>query len=201
MSEKSIYQSLMNVQQQIPMIKKNANGYGYKYTTLEELINEVIPLCSKEGLFLTCESSETKQLEVGSTIISVKTVFYNSNGERFDGYNCEFKLPLDTKNYGQAVGSLITYGRRYSLCATLSIAVTDDDAILASNNLATIMKNQYEELMGILIKYAKIKGKPVDELIEWIKKITNKNSLEKLTQEEFFSLKEKFEIRKAEVDE
>jgi len=116
---KNIYKALADFQQEVPTIKKNATGYGYKFADLEEINNVIKPLLRKHGLGYTQPLDGT----------SIKTIlFHVESGESLESTT---EIPqgvqLKGQNEFQVLGSAITYLRRYSLSSMLGL-VTDEDA-------------------------------------------------------------------------
>lgn len=116
---KAIYKALADFQQEVPTIKKNASGYGYKFADLEEITNVIKPVLKKHNLGYT-------QLLDGT---SLKTVlFHTESGESIkSSTDMPQGVQLKGMNDFQVLGSAITYLRRYSLSAILGL-VTDEDA-------------------------------------------------------------------------
>lgn len=134
---KTIYKALASFQQEVPVIIKDTSGYGYKYADLPKILEVINPLLKKHNLGFT-------QLINGSKI---KTILFElESGETIES---ETDMPIDSLNYeegldkkgnkkmllrgfegmnkAQAIGSLITYFRRYALSAILGL-VTDADS-------------------------------------------------------------------------
>lgn len=98
--------------------------YKYKYATLDAMIEATQAALGEEGLAVTHTmevDGENKFLKVGARLHWV-------GGESL---TCEvvlpFPLPDSRMNAAQALGSLLTYGRRYSYGALLGLAIEDDD--------------------------------------------------------------------------
>jgi len=89
-----------------------------KYVTLEALMDAVRDPLVSNGLTLTQTFSETDGNKV-----NLITTLWHVSGEFIESV---LSIPLDKKN-AQAVGSAITYGRRYSLSSLLGIVDTNDD--------------------------------------------------------------------------
>ena len=97
-----------------------------KYAPLQDILKDVRPILTKNGLTVI-------QTPVGEgDLIGVKTTLLHESGEYIIS---EPFLLRTSKADPQGAGSAITYARRYSLNAVLSIAGDDDDdAIEASGN-------------------------------------------------------------------
>lgn len=116
---KELYKALAAFQAEVPTIKKNASGYGYKFADLEEINNIIKPLLVKHGLGYA-------QPLVGT---AVKTIlFHTDSGESIESsVEVPQGVTLKGQNEFQVMGSAITYFRRYSLASLLGL-VTDEDA-------------------------------------------------------------------------
>lgn len=101
-------------------IKKNAEGYGYKYTDLAEIHNYL----EANGMRYY-QTTET----VGGVdyIITIPIIDGKEMPPRRGCRVAEAKLS-GKSNPAQEQGSAITYARRYSLLMAFGLATTDDDA-------------------------------------------------------------------------
>jgi hypothetical protein len=119
--EKTILQRLFDAQQEIGKVVKNAKNPHFKntYADINAIVDAVEPILNKHGLMLI------QPIEDGI----VKTRIINvENGEAI-----ESAMPLVMSGTPQAMGSQITYYRRYTLQSLLCLQVEDDDAQTASN--------------------------------------------------------------------
>lgn len=119
---KSIYKALADFQQEIEPIYKEDVGYGYNYAGLPAVFEKVNPLMKKYGMGFTQPLMGTK----------LKTIiFHIESGETIES---EVDIPqgvsLAKMNDFQALGSGITYLRRYALSSILGL-VTDKDEDMA----------------------------------------------------------------------
>ena len=138
---KNIYKSLADFQQEVPVILKDTSGYNYKYADLPTIIGVINPLLKKHGLGFTQLINGTKiktilfHLESGETIESETDMPFDSLVyEETKDKKGESKFVLrgfEQMNKAQAIGSLITYFRRYALSSMLGI-ITDKDTDASS---------------------------------------------------------------------
>lgn len=140
---KNIYKSLADFQQEVPVILKEVSGYGYKYADLPAIFEIINPLLKKNGLGFTQLINGTKikttlfHIESGETIESetdmpIDSLVFEENGLDKNG-NKKFVLRgFEGMNKAQAIGSLITYFRRYALSSMLGI-ITDKDTDASGN--------------------------------------------------------------------
>lgn len=126
MSDKigELAKALTQIQAEVTNTKKDAKGYGYKYTELSGVLDEVRPLCAKYGIGITqlCTSEN-----LDSSSVAVTTMLLHSSGE-YIGDTLSLPVTLAKGlSHAQCVGMVITYARRYALAAILGITQTDDD--------------------------------------------------------------------------
>jgi hypothetical protein len=106
----------------MPNIDKTGTGNYGKYVPLGEIVETVRPILADHELAYLQGVSD------GDKVVTVTTRLVHSSGEWF-----EDALTLPTgQNTAQAVGSAVTYGRRYGLMAILGLAPEDDDGAAAS---------------------------------------------------------------------
>jgi hypothetical protein len=124
----SLAAALAQLQTHLPQIKKVSTGkiegttkagkefsYAYKYADLADISEALLPLLGEVGL-----SFIAKPTFVDGRFVLAYSLLHES-GEREDG-----EYPL-TGSTPQQIGSAITYGRRYCLCAVTGVAPEDDD--------------------------------------------------------------------------
>lgn len=101
-------------------LKKNADGYGYKYTELSEIHNYL-----EQN-----DMSYYQYIEPVDGVDYIWTVPIIGGEEKNPRRGCrvaEAKLS-GKSNPAQEQGSALTYARRYSLLMAFGLATTDDDA-------------------------------------------------------------------------
>ena len=140
----TIYSDFIAIQQKLPPLVKDTQGDGYKYPTLNQLLDIVLPMCHDRGLGLM---QVTHPVEGG---VGVETVLFNDKNEHISSGILAMPLTTDADGniinvggkkrqggvYGQfgaqAYGSALTYARRYSLTAFFGMKAEDDDGYQAS---------------------------------------------------------------------
>ena len=145
----TIYSDFIGIQKELPPLVKDTQGDGYKYPTLNQLLDIVLPMCHDRGLGLM---QVTHPVEGG---VGVETVLFNENNERISSGILAMPLTTDGDGniinvggvkrsggvYGQfgaqAYGSALTYARRYSLTAFFGMKAEDDDGFQASQKRMT----------------------------------------------------------------
>lgn len=101
---------------------KSGGQFSYSYANLEDILNQVRPELQKNGLLLLQEATSVDGKPAVATRIS-----HGQSGQWVE----VGPLVVPASNDPQAVGSAITYGRRYQLLAVLALAASDDDAVRA----------------------------------------------------------------------
>lgn len=115
---KNLYKSLADFQQEIPVILKATQGYGYVYSDLPAIFEAINPLMKKNGLgfYQAVNNSEIKTV-----------IFHCESEETIESFT---QIPqgvqLKGMNDFQVLGSAITYIKRYALSSLLGL-VTDKD--------------------------------------------------------------------------
>lgn len=126
--------ALARVQAELPRItkdekadikgEKNGRPFSikYNYADLTAISDLVLPLLGKNGLAFS-----TRPTLVGGKFVLVYNLLHES-GEQLDGI-----FPLASAGKPQELGGLITYYRRYALCAITGVAPGGED-----NDAATV---------------------------------------------------------------
>lgn len=127
MASKTLGEALLAVQSEIPTLQKNAINPHFKnaYISLDELVEQVLPVLNKHGLVLIQEPTSIYTAE-DTPMPGLKTTLLFAGTGEFR----ESTMPLMlAKDDPQGQGSAITYARRYALMGILSlVADVDDDA-------------------------------------------------------------------------
>jgi hypothetical protein len=115
-----IYAKIHEAKQEIGKVSKNKTNPHFKntYADLNALIEAVEPILLEKGLILLQPIKEGK---VFTQIIDV------DNGEMIESF-----IELTPNLTSQALGSQITYYRRYQISSILLLMADDDDGQLAS---------------------------------------------------------------------
>lgn len=118
---KHLLKSLAAFQQEVKVIHKGTQGYGYSYADLPKIFEEINPLLQKHGLGFTQLINSQDGLNYLKTIL-----FHVESGESIDSVTLIPYVQLKGMNDFQSFGSGVTYFRRYCLSTILGI-VTDKD--------------------------------------------------------------------------
>ena len=108
-----------------PIVKDRVNPhFRSTYATLDAMMASVRPLLAGHGLSIVQGGAGPVSNSDGNIVgVSVETMLAHSSGEFITSV---IVLPLD-KASAQAVGSAITYGRRYGVAALLALTTEEDD--------------------------------------------------------------------------
>lgn len=117
----------------VPM--KSGGKYSYTYADLADVSRAVLPLLGQNGLAFTCMPTINA---AGRFVLAYSLL--HSSGEREGG-----EYPLPASGTAQEIGSAITYGRRYVLCAITGVAPdADDDGSAASQVRVQAADDEWE---------------------------------------------------------
>ena len=148
----SFFDDFNNLKHSIGTITKNATGFGYSYLELVKLLDTVEPKIKEHNFIFLSTTQKTdgvierkdsnvvihKDKEGNPKLTSsreYKTPCYEVHSELIhkSGQIISCDLPLYVDDIDpQALGSAITYMRRYSLFILLGIKTQDDDGAKAS---------------------------------------------------------------------
>lgn len=117
---KSLAAALAAFQADMPTIAKantaDAGNYKYRYADLSDVTEKVMPLLGKHGLSFTAKPTLTDD---GRFVLRYRLQHVSGESDGGD-------YPLSGGN-AHAIGSAITYARRYTLCAITGVAPGGDD--------------------------------------------------------------------------
>lgn len=123
-----LYRAILKAQAAIGTVRKNGLNDHFKnrYATLDEVWEAVRKAVNEAGLIVFC----TIERQDGERVMATHLVEAASG----EGISCAFPIPA-AMNTPQAIGSTLTYARRYTLTALLEIVTgdgMDDDGNAAS---------------------------------------------------------------------
>lgn len=128
---KNLYQAMLKAQAAIEPVTKDASNPHFKstYASLGAVMEACKGPLQDNGLLLIQSSSGAMTDEHGRSFVRVSTsIVHAESGEALDS---SLDIPLQRPD-AQAVGSAITYGRRYAITAILGMTMEDDDGNRAS---------------------------------------------------------------------
>ena len=120
---KNLIQALVKAQSQFKPVSKNKTNpmFKSKYADLESIISAVRPILNANGLFMR------QIVGNGENCVTVETIISHVEGAELSSGVLSIPVNFGKGVGAQAVGSAITYAKRYSLCAFLGIAADEDD--------------------------------------------------------------------------
>ena len=120
-----LFTALIKAQSEMGSAVKDAKNPHFRsgYASLAAVIDAVIPVLNANGVgVLQLPSIEGSE-------VRLTTILMHSSGQRLSS---TVGAPMGKKQDAQAVGSAITYLRRYSLQSIMGLPVEDDDGNAAS---------------------------------------------------------------------
>jgi len=123
---KELLKALSDVQSELADPVRNTDGYGYQYAELHQILTSIREACSKHGLLVVQAPSS----EPGDIVTVTTTIYHVGTGQSISSTisgSC-----AGSSKMAQAIGSMITYLRRYSLMPMFSMAPVDDDGAAVS---------------------------------------------------------------------
>ncbi len=119
--------ALVAVQGEIEGAKKGSTNPAFrsKYADLGACWDACRDALQKNNIVLLQPPTQAEHGYVGLRTVLV----YGPTGETFTSF---YKVPLKDPTNPQALGSAITYARRYALCSIIGICPVDDDGAAAS---------------------------------------------------------------------
>jgi len=145
-----LYEKLLEIQTEVTSLKKNKDASGYKYLTMDKIMDHVGPKMDKLGLLLVQEVVDFTN-ERMDYLVNIKEIWENGKGTgKFTGkpkaeiltkvkmnmvwIDCETgeKLSVPWGANGQndwekGFGSALTYGERYFVMKFFHISTDEDD--------------------------------------------------------------------------
>jgi hypothetical protein len=121
-SIKALSMALAKFHSQVGKIAKDAKNPFFKsnYASLSHILQEVSEPLQSAGLVIA-------QFPDGTGLVTM--LIHSESGEYISS---TYTMPVAKQNDPQAVGSAITYARRYAVSSILSLNVSDDDGNAAA---------------------------------------------------------------------
>lgn len=155
--EKEFSQDFANMQSEIPLVIEDKQGNGSNYATLEKIVATTRQTLQKYGFSTSFETDTTlteTEKKGDATImlgfVRVKAILRHKTGITT---STELLVPFDfsgskKNNAAQAMGSAVSYGKRYTLCSLLNIATANDDDAQRATSQSVVTKLQADSLMN-----------------------------------------------------
>jgi len=130
----TFYKALLEAQKEVlPIIEADAEGHQKnRYATLGQALQRVRPILNEHGFILTQGCGQVRAYGDGQYkwhAVPVHTTLIHAESGEYQTHIVP--MPIERKT-AQAIGSAITYGRRYGFLSALGIATGDDDGQAAS---------------------------------------------------------------------
>lgn len=138
--------AMARMQIELPSIAERGKGHGnITFAKMEDINDVVKPIMKEHGFAVSF------RVDHEGSMIKITGVLMHQGGHREE---TSMVLPSDTsgsKNAVQAVGSSVSYGKRYVMSALLNITTRgEDDDGHAAVPVATVTKAQAETLQSLL---------------------------------------------------
>lgn len=176
--------ALMAASEKLPAgITTDKKGNRSKYASLKQILETVGPTLHAEGIRIRQGVDRSYPLDDGHGSKGRLVIVYTDliHAETAEVERTIVEIPLVQMD-AQAMGSAITYGRRYSLLAALGLATdeADDDGENAAKKSLADKQQKTVELQALLKEIAGFKDPT--SLVEWGQKQTGR--LNKLSEAE-----------------
>lgn len=167
---KTLISALKAVQSELKPILKNAENPHFRssYVDLAGASEVILPLLSKHGLCVT------QMGELHDTRFVIATRLMHESGDMI-----ESRWPvISEKQTAQALGSAVTYARRYSLMAIVGASSTDDDDGSAATNLQPTKQPEAPRYAPPTTKTPDIVEKPLIDQISDLARVKNVTNMQ-----------------------
>lgn len=148
-AERQFNEAMRRLQPKLPVISKRGRivikGSEQPYAKYEDIVAAVQPLMAEEGFSITFGA---RALPTGTGLEVTAELSHSGGHSRKES----MPLPFDTtgsKNQIQAIGSTVTYGKRYLLCAMLNIVAEGEDRD-GEDRVSYITGSQKTELTDLI---------------------------------------------------
>ena len=123
-----IMNKIAAIQQEVSRLTKTAQGYGYMYMPLSDLLDTLLPLFKKYGLGWTATFTMNREIVADVLYQEYQVTIYEVSQDKStelpdritSSYLIEVGRPQNT-------GTQETYYRRYGLLSMLGLATVDND--------------------------------------------------------------------------
>ena len=114
---------LVEVQNEISTMPKLSQGYGYKYTDLDTIVQTIKPILHKHGIGYM---QSIGGAAYNGQPVTLTTRVFNKAGQYIEDTAVLPSIESSKNNAAQLLGMSVTYMRRYELCAMLGITSDED---------------------------------------------------------------------------
>lgn len=171
----SAHQDFFNLWHDLTSVSKNSDGYNYRYTDLEKLLEHVKPFCKKHSFALSQRAEDSDQeCYVITELIHKDFGVYKESKKR---------LPVvpakDTGKICQNHGIASSYQRRYAIQEILCLASTDNDGVQEAQKKTTklggAIYNSSQEHKVLLMKLLELNKMDISHGAKADKAMNGKN--------------------------
>lgn len=120
-----IFKAIAGVQDDITVIGKDSQGYGYEYVSMVKLVTVLRPILRKHGLVFAHAISHIEGPDTIHPALAT-TLTHIESGELLSAICPLIPSGIKKANDSQQIGSDVTYKRRYQELAMLDIPHGDD---------------------------------------------------------------------------
>lgn len=121
-AKQSFAADMAAMQADLPIIAETSKGHNNNYAKFDSIIAKVRPIMQAYGFAVAFEVDQSQDKLIK---VTAKVTHKEGHSE-----STSIALPADSggsKNAVQAIGSTVSYGKRYTFCALLNIATGEDD--------------------------------------------------------------------------
>lgn len=148
---------MAKMQTEMPRVIKARKGHNTNFAAYEDIDKEVRPIMTKYGFSISFTANQVNNMQhIEATLSHEKGHFKTAS----------LTLPSETsgsKNAVQAIGSSLSYGKRYLICMLLNIVTIGEDDDAQSCD-AVLNVKQAKEIKDLLQKT----GVDVVKFLQWI---------------------------------
>ena len=120
----NLAKKMWEVKKAMPILRKETEGFNFKYVSLADIEKALIPLLDKYDLGIFHELATNPD---GRQILHTSVVDFADNSMVHSSIFVPYDIPLPKQNGYQAIGSAITYFKRYNITTLFDILGTDED--------------------------------------------------------------------------
>lgn len=147
-------QKLLEVQKKLLKFKKEWKANYWKYITLDDLLDKLLPVCNEIDLLVYHSMVDWKVI---TTVSDWKATLTS-------------EFPIIDLSSPQKIGASITYAKRYNIWQLFNI-VTDDDTD-DGNKVKDVKKEEFVFWLEQLEKFKKDRNKHKEKLTTYSKALT-----------------------------
>lgn len=151
-STANLFAALIKARTEIETVVKDKAGFGYKYATLDNVINMLKSVLPNYDLGYA-QFPETVDGKDGVT-----TIVIHKSGEYISARYEMDATPMKGTNITQQKGASITYTRRYALCSVFGIPTEEDTdgRVSGDNGFKPMTDTQKATLLSLGVDFNKI---------------------------------------------